>query len=375
MESRTPSIIDLNAELAKLTMFRGLTPQSTRAERKGQRRAIGLLPRRAPFRGQVRRDRPLGDAIPTTSWFTSSTAATTLEIVCDDGPPKSFALRAGMIAVVPQGAWHRFRSSEGKTHDERDAFPGDHIELDVDDPRTSTTRADMAMRTRPPSIIDLNAELAKLTMFRDGPRNRRWRIEREAPHDWRPTATAPLASRSSRGKVIGNRHLAGDELIHILDGTATLEIVGDDGPQSFALRAGMIAVIPQGAWHRFRSVGGRDADGRDTLSRARLSSSMSTTLGRSSASRHEQRVLISTKEGGISDGHAGHRCTAGTGPGANYAPGRSFALKLRGGETGGSIMMFEETVPRRDQEHLPPASRQRRGGLCPEWRGHLPDRR
>ena len=27
------------------------------------------------------------------------------------------------------------------------------------------------------------------------------------------------------------------------------------------------------------------------------------------------------------------------------SPGRSFSLKLRGGETGDSIMMFEETVP------------------------------
>ena len=35
MESRTPSIIDLTAELAKLTMFRGRTPQSTMADRKG----------------------------------------------------------------------------------------------------------------------------------------------------------------------------------------------------------------------------------------------------------------------------------------------------------------------------------------------------
>ena len=34
MESRTPSIIDLNAELAKLTMFRR-TPQATAADRKG----------------------------------------------------------------------------------------------------------------------------------------------------------------------------------------------------------------------------------------------------------------------------------------------------------------------------------------------------
>ena len=30
---------------------------------------------------------------------------------------------------------------------------------------------------------------------------------------------------------------------------------------------------------------------------------------------------------------------------APTSPGRSFALKLRGGETGDSIMMFEETVP------------------------------
>src|SRR5216683_5436490 len=35
METRTPSIIDLNAELAKLTMFRGRTPQSTMADRQG----------------------------------------------------------------------------------------------------------------------------------------------------------------------------------------------------------------------------------------------------------------------------------------------------------------------------------------------------
>jgi hypothetical protein len=35
MASGTPSIIDLNAELAKLTMFRGRTPQSTMADRKG----------------------------------------------------------------------------------------------------------------------------------------------------------------------------------------------------------------------------------------------------------------------------------------------------------------------------------------------------
>ena len=59
------------------------------------------------------------------------------------------------------------------------------------------------------------------------------------------------------GKGHWESHLAGDELIHILDGTATLEIVGDDGPpKSFALRAGILAVNPQGAWHRFHSSEG-----------------------------------------------------------------------------------------------------------------------
>lgn len=32
-------------------------------------------------------------------------------------------------------------------------------------------------------------------------------------------------------------------------------------------------------------------------------------------------------------------------PGNAVPPGRAFTLKLRGGETGGGIMMFEQTVP------------------------------
>ena len=42
MESGTPSIIDLNAELAKLTVFRGRTPQSTMADRKGSGGRLAL---------------------------------------------------------------------------------------------------------------------------------------------------------------------------------------------------------------------------------------------------------------------------------------------------------------------------------------------
>jgi hypothetical protein len=76
-----------------------------------------------------------------------------------------------------------------------------------------------------------------------------------APRRNSPTpvsAVANLLSLFDIGQSVPQR----DELIHVLDGAATLEILGEDGPQSFALRAGMIAVNPQGAWHRFQSSEG-----------------------------------------------------------------------------------------------------------------------
>ncbi len=252
MESKKPSIIDLNAELAKLTMFRGLTPQTKRAERRGSGTQLGSY-----------RDGILiaGKSAGTSHWETHPEdelvyvldGTKTLEIVCDDGPPKSFVVRAGMIAVVPQGAWHRFRSAEGGTSWSA-TLPGDHIELDVNDPRTVEPKKVIASGT--PSIIDLNAELAKLTMFRG-------RTPQSTMAD-RKGSAARLASYRDGGlsitKFAGKghweAHLAGDELIHVLDGAATLEFLGEDGPQSFALRAGMIAVNPQGAWHRFQSSEG-----------------------------------------------------------------------------------------------------------------------
>src|SRR5438876_953336 len=99
-----------------------------------------------------------------------------------------------------------------------------------------------------PSIIDLNAELRKLTMFHG-------RTPQSTMAD-RKGSAARLASYRDGGlsitKFAGKghweAHLAGDELIHVLDGTATLEILGEGGPQSFALRGGLVAGNPKGAW-------------------------------------------------------------------------------------------------------------------------------
>ena len=253
MESKPPTMIDLNAELAMLTMFRGLTPQTKRAERRGSGTQLG------PYRDGIL---IAGKSAGTSHWETHPDdelvhvldGTKTLEIVCDDGPPKSFVLRAGMIAVVPRGAWHRFHSAAGGTTWSA-TLPGDHIELDVDDPRTVEPKK--VITTGTPSITDLNAELTKLTMLRG-------RTPQSTMAD-RKGSAARLASYRDGGlsitKFAGKghweAHLAGDELIHVLDGAATLEIVCDDGPpKSFALSAGMIAVNPQGAWHRFQSSEG-----------------------------------------------------------------------------------------------------------------------
>jgi mannose-6-phosphate isomerase-like protein (cupin superfamily) len=252
MENKTPLIIDLNAELPKLTMFRGLTPQTTFAERRGSGAVLGPYRDGILFAGKV---------AGTTHWEDHGEdelvhlldGTKTLDIVCDDGP-KSFVLRAGMMVIVPQGAWHRFRSPEGGTTFSA-TLPGDHIELDVEDPRVAEPEKVVGRGT--PTIIDLDAELAKLTMFRG-------RTPQSTMAD-REGSSARLGSYRDGGlsitKFAGKghweAHLAGDELIHILDGTATLEMVCDDGPpKSFALSAGMIAVNPQGAWHRFQSSEG-----------------------------------------------------------------------------------------------------------------------
>lgn len=136
MERKLPAIADLNAEVAKLRMCRR-APDTTMEEREG---SVAQL---APYRdglllaikasGKDHWERHLaGDELVHIL-----EGSATLEIVCDAGPPKSFELRAGMVVVIPQGAWHRLLSAEGATQMAVTPFPGETIELDVDDPRTA----------------------------------------------------------------------------------------------------------------------------------------------------------------------------------------------------------------------------------------------
>src|SRR5476651_1620127 len=127
-----PTIIDLNTEAAKLTMFRGLTPQTTRAERKG---SAAQLPR---YRDGILL---LSKSAGTGHWETHPEdellyvldGTMTVDILVQN-TVQSFAVGAGMIAVVPPAAWHRVHSADGVAVVSA-TIPGDHIDLDVADPR------------------------------------------------------------------------------------------------------------------------------------------------------------------------------------------------------------------------------------------------
>ena len=139
----------------------------------------------------------------------------------------------------------------------------DRDETDEFDPKPSLMEREMESRT--PSIIDLNAELAKLTMFH-GRTPRSTMADRKGSGgrlaSYRDGA---LFTTKFAGKGHWESHLTGDELIHILDGTATLEIVGEDGPPIFRAPGWNDRRHSTGCVAPLSFIGGRDADDRDAL--------------------------------------------------------------------------------------------------------------
>jgi mannose-6-phosphate isomerase-like protein (cupin superfamily) len=129
------AIIDTKAEFAKLRMLRGRTPETPAAAREGA--FARLAPYRdgaifsAKFSGESSWERhPNGEEIVQIV-----EGATTLHVMTDDGP-QSFALSAGMIAIVPQNTWHRFEAPDGVSLMTATPQPTEHLTVAIDDPRT-----------------------------------------------------------------------------------------------------------------------------------------------------------------------------------------------------------------------------------------------
>ena len=129
------AVLDLGAELGKLTMLNGRTPNSTAGD---LGKAVARL---APYRdgaifiskfsdtGAWERH-PKGDEIVQIL-----DGETTLRLMTSEGL-RSLRLKAGMVAIVPQSMWHQFESPDGVSVMTATPQPTDHIRADVDDPRT-----------------------------------------------------------------------------------------------------------------------------------------------------------------------------------------------------------------------------------------------
>jgi mannose-6-phosphate isomerase-like protein (cupin superfamily) len=108
------------------------------------------------------------------------------------------------------------------------------------------------------TIIDLKAELGKLNMLR-GRRPDMTEAERKGSGGFAtlaPFRDGNIFSAKFAGDGAWERHPNGDELVQVVDGSTTLHIMTEDGPQSHTLSAGMVVIVPQGYWHRFHSPDG-----------------------------------------------------------------------------------------------------------------------
>jgi mannose-6-phosphate isomerase-like protein (cupin superfamily) len=132
------TVVDVKAELAKLTMLKGRTPAMPAADRAGafarlaDYRDGGIFT--AKFAGTGAWERhPQGDEIVHIV-----EGATTLRLLTADGQHQTLELTAGMLAIVPQNTWHQFVSANGVTLMTTTPQPTQHLSVDVEDPRTVT---------------------------------------------------------------------------------------------------------------------------------------------------------------------------------------------------------------------------------------------
>jgi quercetin dioxygenase-like cupin family protein len=178
----------------------------------------------------------------------------TLEIACDDGPPRTFGLQAGMAAVIPRGVWHRFLSEEGATEIAMTPFPGETIERDIDNPRSSPGQHEQwTVAHKIPAVVDLTAEAAKLRVFRGRTPQTTFAERKGSAARLADYRDGMLLLNKSAGKGHWETHPE-DELVHVLDGTLTLDIVEQDTVRTFEVGAGKMVIVPPGAWHRVYSA-------------------------------------------------------------------------------------------------------------------------
>jgi mannose-6-phosphate isomerase-like protein (cupin superfamily) len=118
----------------QLKTLQGETAQTTKSGRRGIR-PVSATPRQHHLRRQILREKPAGTPPDGEEFVLFVEGMATLNIVSDDEPPQSFEVSAGMIAIVPKGAWHRVHDPDGMTVITVTPGQTEFVQLDVDDPR------------------------------------------------------------------------------------------------------------------------------------------------------------------------------------------------------------------------------------------------
>lgn len=57
-----------------------------------------------------------------------------------------------------------------------------------------------------------------------------------------------------RGTSPWERHAAGHEVLHQLEGEVDVTVVGDEGPETTRLQSGSVFIVPPDRWHRVSST-------------------------------------------------------------------------------------------------------------------------
>jgi len=125
--------VNIATELSKLKPLTGRTPQTSAEEESAAFSTLFNFNNGGIFTGSFAGDSPWerhgnGDEIVQVI-----AGETELTIMTDTGP-ETLSLSAGMMTVVPQGAWHRFHAPDGVSVLTATPQPTDHT--DVEDPRT-----------------------------------------------------------------------------------------------------------------------------------------------------------------------------------------------------------------------------------------------
>src|SRR5258708_23066016 len=113
------------------------------------------------------------------------------------------------------------------------------------------------------TVIDLKGELGKLRTLRGR--------TPETPEAEREGAFAKLApyrdggmfAAKFSGESAWERHPNGDEIVQIVEGATIVHLMTADGPQSVALKAGMVIIVPQKHLAPLRGAGRGQPGDRD----------------------------------------------------------------------------------------------------------------